>query len=108
MLREVGPVVKCSEVTPAGKFMKNTPEDDMTEILIGEAVTELLETRAAISWHALLQKLQSAMNKETSEVRSQAIQRAIDEVRQEMQSKSGGKETRPGSGQHEPSRPKLH
>jgi hypothetical protein len=88
--------------------MKNTPDDDMTEILIGEAVTELLETRAAISWNALLQKLQSAMNNETSEVRIRAMQRAIDEVRQEMQSKTGEKETKPGTVQSEAWRPKLH
>lgn len=101
-------MIKYPDVLPARRFMKNTPEDDMTEILIGEAVTELLETRAAISWNALLQKLQSAMSKETSEVRSQAIQRAINEVRQEMQLKSVGNETRPGSVQNETTRSKLH
>jgi len=88
--------------------MKSTPEDEMTEILIGEAVTELLETRAAISWNALLQKLLSALNKETSEVRIRAIQRAIGEVRQEMQSKSGERERKPSSVESEAWRPKLH
>lgn len=64
--------------------MKNDFDEKMTEIIIGEAVTALLDASAAVSWSALLVKLHSALDAETDEHRIRAGLRAIEEVRKEM------------------------
>jgi len=43
--------------------MKKEFEEKMTEILIGEAVTDLLDANAAISWTALLDRLRAGLDK---------------------------------------------
>lgn len=70
--------------------MKNSHDEKMTEVIIGEAVSELLSAGMDISWAALLNKLRAALNGETDEDRLRAVVRAIDEVRREMQISSGG------------------
>lgn len=64
--------------------MKSDFDEKMTEIIIGEAITALLDASAAVSWSALLEKLHSALDAETDEHRIRAGLRAIDEVRKEM------------------------
>ncbi|MDR6352546.1 hypothetical protein [Pantoea sp. SORGH_AS_0659] len=64
--------------------MKNTFDDKMTEIMIGEAVTALLDEDEAISWTALTQRLMAAIEGETDEDRIRAGMRAVEEVRREM------------------------
>lgn len=64
--------------------MKNTFDDKMTEIMIGEAVTALLDEDVAISWTALTERLRAAIEGETNEDRIRAGMRAIEEVRREM------------------------
>lgn len=71
--------------------MKKEFEEKMTEILIGEAVTDLLDANAAISWTALLDRLRAGLDKETDEHRIRAGLRAIDEVRREMQVRASEK-----------------
>ncbi|ADU72145.1 hypothetical protein [Pantoea sp. At-9b] len=73
--------------------MKNSHDEKMTEVIIGEAVSELLSVGLDISWVALLDKLRTALNGETDEDRIRAVLRAIDEVRREMQVNSGGHKT---------------
>ncbi|NIF23975.1 MULTISPECIES: hypothetical protein [Pantoea] len=65
--------------------MKNDFEENMADIMIGEAVTALLDEDVAISWAALTDRLQSAIENETDEDRIRAGLRAIEEVRREMQ-----------------------
>lgn len=64
--------------------MKNTFDDKMTEIMIGEAVTALLDEDEAISWTALTRRLMAAIEGETDEDRIRAGMRAVEEVRREM------------------------
>ena len=71
--------------------MKKEFEEKMTEILIGEAVTDLLDANAAISWTALLDRLRAGLDQETDEHRIRAGLRAIDEVRREMQVRASEK-----------------
>ena len=71
--------------------MKNDFEEKMADIMIGEAVTALLNEDAAISWAALTDRLRSAIENETDEDRVRAGLRAIEEVRQEMQNRAAEK-----------------
>jgi len=87
--------------------MKNELEEKLTEILIGEAVTELLDANAAISWTALLDSLRASLDKETDEYRIRAGLRAIDEVRREMQVRSSEKSAVAES-ESRPARGKMH
>jgi probable RcsB/C two-component-system connector len=71
--------------------MKNNFDDKMADIIIGEAVTALLNEDVAISWAALTDRLRSAIENETDEDRIRAGLRAIEEVRREMQIRAGEK-----------------
>lgn len=64
--------------------MQNSADDKLTEIIIGEAVKELLNSNAAVSWRALLDKLHCTLDAETDENRIRACLMAIDEVRNEI------------------------
>ncbi len=56
--------------------MKNDFEDKMADIMLGEAVTALLDEDVAISWAALTDRLRSAIEIETDEDRIRAGLRA--------------------------------
>jgi probable RcsB/C two-component-system connector len=71
--------------------MKNNFDDKMADIIIGEAVTALLNEDVAISWAALTDRLRSAIENETDEDRIRAGLRAIEEVRREMDMRAGEK-----------------
>ncbi|KJV42932.1 hypothetical protein VH86_24565 [Pantoea sp. BL1] len=71
--------------------MKNDFEDKMADIMLGEAVTALLDEEVAISWAALTDRLRSAIEHETDEDRIRAGLRAIEEVRREMRLRDGEK-----------------
>ena len=71
--------------------MKNNFDDKMADIIIGEAVTALLDEDVAISWAALTERLRSAIENETDEDRIRAGLRAIEEVRREMDMRAGEK-----------------
>ncbi|KJV24695.1 hypothetical protein [Pantoea sp. SM3] len=71
--------------------MKNNFEEKMADIMIGEAVTALLDEDVAISWAALTDRLRSAIENATDEDRIRAGLRAIEEVRREMQIRAGEK-----------------
>jgi len=63
-------------------------KEKLSEILIGEAVLALLEGDEAISWRALLDKLQHNMATGMDEERRQAAMLAIQEVKAEMGSRA--------------------
>lgn len=71
--------------------MKNDFEEKMADIMIGEAVTALLEEDIAISWAVLTDRLRAAIEHETDEDRVRAGLRAIEEVRREMQIRAAEK-----------------
>ncbi len=71
--------------------MKNDFEDKMADIMLGEAVTALLDEDVAISWAALTDRLRSAIEIEKDEDRIRAGLRAIEEVRREMHIRNGEK-----------------
>jgi len=81
------PVTKLLPDTP----LKNDFEEKMADIMIGEAVTALLDEDVAISWAALTDRLRSAVENETDEDRIRAGLRAIEEVRREMHIRDGEK-----------------
>ncbi|MGK3141665.1 hypothetical protein [Pantoea sp. C2G6] len=62
-------------------------KEKLSEILIGEAVLALLEADEAISWRALLGKLQLKLAEGLDEDRTQAAMLAIQEVKAEMRSR---------------------
>lgn len=69
--------------------MKNNFDEKMADIMIGEAVTALLEEDVAFSWAALTGRLPSALENETDEDRARAGLHAIEEVRREMNVSAG-------------------
>jgi probable RcsB/C two-component-system connector len=71
--------------------MKNDFEEKMADIMIGEAVTALLDEDVAISWAVLTERLRAAIEHETDEDRVRAGLHAIEEVRREMQIRTGEK-----------------
>jgi len=71
--------------------MKNDFEEKMADIMIGEAVTALLDEDVAISWAVLTDRLRAAIEHETDEDRVRAGLRAIEEVRREMHIRAGEK-----------------
>lgn len=83
----------CCRITP----MKNDFEEKMADIMIGEAVTALLDEDVAISWAVLTERLRAAIEHETDEDRVRAGLRAIEEVRREMQIRAGEKIGVPGA-----------
>ena len=72
---------------PFGEYMNNVFDEKMTDIIIGEMVTQLLNEDAAISWRLLLERLQQLLDTEQDEVRIRAALRAIEEIRAEMLSR---------------------
>lgn len=64
--------------------MNNVFDEKMTDIIIGEMVTQLLNEDAAISWSILLERLQQFLDIERDETRLRAALRAMDEIRAEM------------------------
>ncbi|MGG6124447.1 hypothetical protein [Pantoea allii] len=64
--------------------MNNVFDEKMTDIIIGEMVTQLLNEDAAISWSILLERLQQFLDTEQDEVRLRAALRAMEEIRVEM------------------------
>lgn len=71
--------------------MKNDFDEKMADIMIGEAVTALLDEDVVISWKVLMDRLRSAVENETDEDRVRAGLIAIEEVRREMDIRSGEK-----------------
>lgn len=86
--------------------MKNTFDDKMTEIMIGEAVTAQLDEDVAINWIALTERLRAAIEGETDEDRIRAGMRAIEEVRREMNAQKDTDKT--GAAQVHVHQGKLH
>ncbi|NIF23992.1 MULTISPECIES: hypothetical protein [Pantoea] len=68
--------------------MKNDFEEKMADIMIGEAVTALLDEGVAIGWAVLTERLRLAIENETDENRVRAGLRAIEEVRREMHTRA--------------------
>lgn len=66
--------------------MNKIDDEKLCDILIGEAVIELLSDKARISRRALLTKLQAMLEGEKDESRRRATKLAIREVRSEMNS----------------------
>ena len=64
--------------------MNNVFDEKMTDIIIGEMVTQLLNEDAAISWRILLERLQQFLDTEQDEVRLRAALRAMEEIRVEV------------------------
>ncbi|MBC0856182.1 hypothetical protein [Pantoea stewartii] len=73
--------------------MNNVFDEKMTDIIIGEMVTQLLNEDAAISWRLLLERLQQLLDTESDEVRIRAVLRAIEEIRAEMISRPAESQT---------------
>lgn len=88
-------------------------KDSLVEVVIGDAILELLEADVPISHEALLTMLTRHLERETRETRREALLSAMDEVRQSL-SLSGekGKEaTQWGGGgnkRYEGQRPHLN
>ncbi|KTR91777.1 hypothetical protein [Pantoea dispersa] len=72
--------------------MKNNFDDKMADIIIGEAVTALLDDNVAISWAALNDRLQAMLDCETDSDRIRAVLRVIEDVRREMEMSAVKKE----------------
>ncbi|EXU75797.1 MULTISPECIES: hypothetical protein [Erwinia] len=66
--------------------MKNSDDEKLCDILIGEAVMELLAGDKAISWSSLLKKLQAMLEAGNSDPR--IVMMAIEEVKAGMASRS--------------------
>lgn len=64
--------------------MKSSFDEKLMETVLGEAVTELLEAREAVTWHSLLDKLHIKINTTTDTRRLQAGTQAIEHIRNEM------------------------
>lgn len=64
--------------------MKSSFDEKLMEVVLGEAVTELLEVREAVTWHALLDKLHFKVNTTADPHRLQASMQAIEHIRNEM------------------------
>lgn len=64
--------------------MKSSFDEKLMEVVLGEAVTELLEAREAVTWHALLDKLHIKVNTPADPHRLQAKTQAIEHIRNEM------------------------
>ncbi|WP_333715564.1 hypothetical protein [Pantoea eucrina] len=64
--------------------MKSSFDEKLMEIVLGEAVTELLEAREAVTWHALLDRLHIKVNTTADTQRLQAGTQAIEHIRNEM------------------------
>ncbi len=82
-------------------MFKNAKES-LVEVVIGDAILELLEADAPISHEALLKTLRSHLQRETRESRREAMLAAIEEVRKSvsLSSTKGKSETRWGEGWH--------
>ncbi|MBK0000754.1 hypothetical protein [Erwinia sp. S38] len=85
--------------------MNNHSDEKMTEHIIGEAVTELLNDNDPITWHSLLAKLHAIVGNELDEERVNAAVRAIKEIRSERLNSTGEKES---SSADVPSRQQMH
>lgn len=70
--------------SPFGENMNNVFDEKMTDIIIGEMVTQLLNEDASISWSILLERLQQFLDMERDETRLRAALRAMEEIRAEM------------------------
>lgn len=66
--------------------MNKIDDGKLCDILIGEAVIELLGDKARISRHALLTRLQAKLESEKDDQRRRAVALAIKEVGSEMAS----------------------
>lgn len=64
--------------------MKSSFDEKLMEAVLGEAVTELLEARETVTWHALLDKLHIKVNTTADPHRLQASAQAIEHIRNEM------------------------
>lgn len=68
--------------------MYKSNKERLTDILIGEAMLELLQSGKAVSSRALLETLQRMAEQEDDEDRQQGLIRAINEVQQNLNSQS--------------------
>lgn len=64
--------------------MFKTVKDSLVEVVIGDAILELLEADASISHAALLTMLTRHLERETRGTRREALLSAIDEVRKSL------------------------
>ncbi len=65
--------------------MHSDQEEKLAETIIGEAVIELLDTGAAISWRTLLDRLHKMIKNITDEKHLRAALYAIDNISRELQ-----------------------
>ncbi|MEB5970492.1 hypothetical protein MXF20_00130 [Pantoea dispersa] len=72
--------------------MNSNFDDKMADIIIGEAVTALLDDGVAVSWVALNDRLQAMLDGETDSDRVRAVLRVIEDVRREMEMSAVKKE----------------
>lgn len=72
--------------------MKSTFEDKLADIMIGEAVTALLDEDLPISLATLTERLRTAIEGENDGDRARAGLRAIEEVRCEMKARAEQKD----------------
>lgn len=89
--------------------MFKNAKDSLIEVVIGDAILELLEADAPISHEALIEMLNCHLERETRETRREALLAAIEEVRKSVfLSTSKGKAATHwggGEGRHSEHRP---
>jgi len=64
--------------------MKNMSDERITDIVIGEAVMQLVNTGADISWSAVTLTLQRQLKMEQDSERAEAMYRAIARMQEEL------------------------
>lgn len=82
--------------------MKITVDERMTDIVIGEAIMQLVDAGEEISWRSLTETLQHQIKVEQDSERLMAMRTAIDKVYSELRSRSplgGYHSDRPAAGQ---------
>jgi probable RcsB/C two-component-system connector len=82
--------------------MKNNADERMTDIVIGEAIMQLVNAGEEISWRAVTEALQHQMQDEQDSERVTAMRGAIAKVTRELRSRavsSGFQMDRPAAGQ---------
>ncbi|WP_380177860.1 hypothetical protein [Kalamiella sp. sgz302252] len=68
--------------------MKNHKNERLKDVIIGEAVLKLLSEKAAVSWRAVLAKLEAVLHAGLNEEKKRAAMMAIQEVKEEIQRRS--------------------
>lgn len=76
--------------------MENHSPDKMTNIVIGEAVMQLVSAGAEISWRAVTETLQRQLKTEQGSERLMAMRHAINQVHDELRAHYGSHESLSG------------